>query len=58
VGEPDEAIVEAAQKNRADLIVMGCHGRTGFKRLLLGSVAERVIGRATCPVLVVKKAAE
>jgi hypothetical protein len=58
VGEPDEAIVEAAQKSRTELIIMGCHGRTGFKRLLPGSVAERVIGRATCPVLVVKKAAE
>jgi hypothetical protein len=54
VGEPDAAIVEAAQKNRTELIVMGSHGRTGFKRLLLGSVAERVIGRAACPVLVVK----
>lgn len=58
VGEPDAAIVEAAQKNRTELIVIGSHGRTGFKRLLLGSVAERVIGRAACPVLVVKKAAE
>jgi hypothetical protein len=58
VGEPDATIVEAAQKSRTELIVMGCHGRTGFKRLLLGSVAERVIGRAVCPVLVVKKVAE
>jgi hypothetical protein len=58
VGEPDEAIDEAARKNRAELIVLGSHGRTGWKRLLLGSVAERVIGRAACPVLVVKKAAE
>jgi uncharacterized protein len=53
VGEPDEAIAEAAQKNRAELIILGCHGRTGWKRLLLGSVVERVIGRAACPVLVV-----
>ena len=58
VGEPDEAIVEAAQKCQAELIVLGSHGRTGWKRLLLGSVAERVIGRASCPVLVVKKASE
>lgn len=58
VGEPDEAIVEAAQKSRTELILLGCHGRTGWKRLLLGSVAERVIGRAACPVLVVKKALE
>ncbi|MDO9530802.1 MAG: universal stress protein [Deltaproteobacteria bacterium] len=58
VGEPDEAIVEAAQKSRAEMIVLGSHGRTGWKRLLLGSVAERVIGRTSCPVLVVKKASE
>jgi hypothetical protein len=58
VGEPDAAIVEAAQKSRTELIVMGSHGRTGFKRLLLGSVAERVIGLSVCPVLVVKKTAE
>lgn len=58
VGEPDEAIVEAARKSRAELILLGCHGRTGWKRLLLGSVAERVIGRAACPILVVKKVLE
>jgi nucleotide-binding universal stress UspA family protein len=57
VGEPEAAIVEAAQKSRTELIVMGSQRRTGFKRLLLGNVAERVIGRAACPVLVVKKAA-
>jgi len=58
VGEPDAAIVDAAQKSRTELIVLGNLGRTGFKRLLLGSVAERVIGQAACPVLVVKKAPE
>jgi nucleotide-binding universal stress UspA family protein len=58
VGEPDATIVEAAQKSRTELIVIGSHGRTGFKRLLLGSVAERIIGQAACPVLVVKKAPE
>ena len=58
VGEPDAAIVEAAQKSRTELIVMGSHGRTGFKRLLLGSVAERVIGQAACPVLVAKNTSE
>ncbi|MDO9530966.1 MAG: universal stress protein [Deltaproteobacteria bacterium] len=55
VGAPDTALVEAAQKSRVELIVLGCHGRTGFKRLLLGSVAEKVIGRAACPVLVVNQ---
>jgi nucleotide-binding universal stress UspA family protein len=54
-GKPDEAIVKAAQAKQADLIILGSHGRTGLRRLLMGSVAERVIGQAHCPVLVVKK---
>ncbi|MFA4903760.1 MAG: universal stress protein [Desulfobaccales bacterium] len=54
-GRPDEAIVNAAIFKEASLIVVGSHGRTGLKRLLMGSVAERVIGHAKCPVLVVKK---
>lgn len=53
-GRPDEAIVQAAIDVGADLIVVGSHGRTGLAKLLLGSVSERVIGLATCPVLVVK----
>jgi nucleotide-binding universal stress UspA family protein len=57
VGEPDATIIEVAQKSLTELIIMGSHGRTGIKRLLLGSVAERVIGGAVCPVLVVKKTA-
>ena len=55
VGRPDEGIVKAAEFKEASLIIMGSHGRTGLKRLLMGSVAERVIGDAKCPVLVVKK---
>jgi nucleotide-binding universal stress UspA family protein len=51
----DEGIIRVAVDNHADLIIMGSHGRTGFQRLLLGSVTERVIGQAHCPVLVVKK---
>ncbi len=51
----DEGIIQAALENRVDLIIMGSHGRTGLKRLLMGSVTERVIGQAPCPVLVVKK---
>ncbi len=54
VGQPDEAIVECAKERGADLIIMGSHGRTGLERLLVGSVSERVIGSAECPVLVVK----
>ncbi len=54
VGRPDAAIVDCANERGADLIVMGSHGRTGLERLLVGSVSERVIGAAGCPVLVVK----
>jgi uncharacterized protein len=50
-----EAILAAAKEHRADLIILGSHGRTGLKKLLMGSVAERVIGQAECPVLVVKQ---
>jgi nucleotide-binding universal stress UspA family protein len=53
-GLPHEEIVAAARKQRADLIVLGTHGRTGFSRLLVGSVAARVIVRAPCPVLTVR----
>jgi len=55
VGRPEEGIVKAAEFKQASLIILGSHGRTGLKRLLMGSVAERVIGNAKCPVLVVKK---
>jgi nucleotide-binding universal stress UspA family protein len=55
MGRADEAIVNAALFKDASLIIVGSHGRTGLKRLLMGSVAERVIGHAKCPVLVVKK---
>ncbi len=50
---PDE-IARIAKARGADLIVMGTHGRTGIRKLLLGSVAERVIGMAPCPVLTVR----
>ena len=48
------AITDAAQRHRADLIVVATHGRTGLVHLLLGSVAERVARIATCPVLTVR----
>ena len=54
-GQPFEAILQVAQAKKVNLIVLGSHGRTGLRRLLLGSTAERVIGQAPCPVLVVKK---
>jgi len=49
-----EAILQAAEESKADMIVMGTHGRTGFNRLLMGSVAEEVLRKAACPVLTVK----
>jgi nucleotide-binding universal stress UspA family protein len=47
-------IVDYAEENKIDLIVIGTRGRTGFKKLLLGSVASHVVTYAHCPVLVVK----
>jgi len=52
-GEPAAEIVRVAQELHADLIVVGTHGRTGFQRWVLGSVAETVLRRAPCPVLTV-----
>jgi nucleotide-binding universal stress UspA family protein len=53
-GDPGFEIVSFAEKVNADLIVMPSHGRRGIGRLLLGSVAERVLRLAQCPVLVIK----
>jgi nucleotide-binding universal stress UspA family protein len=53
-GRPAEEIVAAARKQKADLIVMATRGHTGAKRLLLGSVAERVVRGAPCPVLTLR----
>ena len=50
-GAPYEAIVEAAKRLKADLIVMATHGRTGLSHFVIGSVAERVVRTASCPVL-------
>jgi nucleotide-binding universal stress UspA family protein len=50
----DDGIIQVALGHQVNLIIMGSHGRTGFKKLLMGSVTERVIGQAPCPVLVVK----
>jgi nucleotide-binding universal stress UspA family protein len=52
-GDPAEEILRYAVRHPIDLIVVGTHGRTGVSRLLLGSVAERVVRGARCPVLVV-----
>jgi uncharacterized protein len=53
-GRPEQVIIEQARQSGADLIVMGTHGRTGLERLLMGSIAERVIGFSECPVLAVR----
>ncbi len=49
-----DVIVRHAKKLRASMIIMGSHGRTGLRRLLLGSIAERTLRYAKCPVLIVK----
>jgi len=55
-GRPAQVIIDQARDAGAGMIVVGTHGRTGLERLLMGSVAERVIGFAQCPVLAVKGA--
>jgi len=54
VGRPTRTIVEYADENDIDQIVMGSHGRSGMSRILLGSVAETVVRRATVPVTVIR----
>ncbi len=54
VHDASHGITEFASENKFDLIVMPSHGRTGMKRLLIGSVAERVVRMAHCPVLVLR----
>ena len=53
-GVPHEQITRAARSKRADLIVIGTHGRTGLAKFFLGSVAGRVVSLAPCPVLTVR----
>ncbi|HVN26930.1 MAG TPA: universal stress protein [Candidatus Binataceae bacterium] len=54
VGSPFLEIVQTAKADGADLIVMGTHGRTGLAHVLMGSVAERVVQKAHCPVLTIR----
>lgn len=53
-GLPHECIAQIARRKHADLVVMGTHGRTGFARFFLGSVASRVLTTAPCPVMTVR----
>jgi nucleotide-binding universal stress UspA family protein len=58
MGDPAGEIVRIAEDEGAELIVLGTHGRTGVTRLLMGSVAEAIVRRAPCPVLVYRETAE
>ncbi|NML34648.1 universal stress protein [Paraburkholderia antibiotica] len=57
LGDVSEIVLQAAAEFNADLLVMGTHGRRGFQRLILGSVAERCVRQATLPVLLIPSAA-
>ncbi len=53
-GIPYEEVIEFAEKQKIDMIVMGTYGRKGLERFLFGSTAERVVRRAPCPVMTVR----
>lgn len=55
---PASEIIQLAEDEQADMIVMGSHGRTGVSRFLMGSIAEAVVRRAGCPVLIIKQGHE
>jgi nucleotide-binding universal stress UspA family protein len=57
VGVPYEQIINVAEAEHVDLIIMATHGRTGLSHLFLGSVAERVVHMAPCPVLIIRATA-
>jgi nucleotide-binding universal stress UspA family protein len=54
-GSPADEIVEFAERESVDLIVMASHGRTGLSRLLMGSIAEGVMRKTRCPILIVRQ---
>ncbi|MBI2349180.1 MAG: universal stress protein [Deltaproteobacteria bacterium] len=58
IGTPEINIVEQAKKEESDLIVISTHGRSGLTHILLGSVTEKVVRRAPCPVLSIRPAKE
>jgi nucleotide-binding universal stress UspA family protein len=53
-GDPADAIIHVAKEQEVDLIVMGTHGRSGLAHVFMGSVAEKVVRHASCPVLVTR----
>jgi len=54
-GDPRQTLLDVAQSERADLIVVGSHGRSGLAKMMLGSVSSHVVTHAPCSVLVVKQ---
>jgi nucleotide-binding universal stress UspA family protein len=54
-GIPFAEIISIAKKNKVDMIVMGTHGRTGLAHIMIGSVSEKVVRKAHCPVLTVRQ---
>jgi nucleotide-binding universal stress UspA family protein len=58
IGSPFRKIIETAEAEKVDLIVMTTHGRTGLSHLVMGSVAERVVRTAPCPALTIRSGAE
>jgi nucleotide-binding universal stress UspA family protein len=56
-GDPASEIVKIAKQKSVDIIVIATHGNTGWRRLAFGSVAEKVVRTATCPVLTIRSAA-
>lgn len=58
IGTPDVDIIEEAKKEGADLIVISTHGRSGLTHMLLGSVTEKIVRRAPCPVLSIRPDSE
>lgn len=58
VGDPFDVLMNIAQQRQVDLIVISTHGRTGLHHLVIGSVTEKIIRQAPCPVFVVRRGAE
>jgi len=54
LGDPAKGILEIAEKKKVDLIVIATHGRTGWPHFVAGSVAEKVVRQASCPVLTIR----
>ncbi len=58
IGRPHVEIIEFAKDEKVDLIIIGSHGHTGVEQFLFGSTAEKVIRKASCPVLIIKSKAK